>query len=320
MKLHGKSTVWLMVLISLFVFTFYQAEAQRVQSSGRGKARIGGIVTDQENNPIANAEITAVFQDEITTFEAKTNKKGKWGMIGLGTGKFKFTIKAEGFAPTIVTMDISQLNRNEDMLTKLQVTQTEVVQEDMTKLLEEGNVLFNQKKYDEAIAAYQKILDAKPEFYQVNYKIAICHKMKEDYDQALKVFEGIVTAAKEKDDKDIAGKALGEIGGIYLKKNDLEKSQSYFKQSIDVNPADEILAYNVGEINFNNNDVDAAIRYFEIAAKIKPDWSEPYLKMAYCYLNKNDNTQAIANLKKVIELEPNSEKGQIAQGILESLQ
>ena len=78
-----------------------------------------------------------------------------------------------------------------------------------------------------------------------------------------------------------------------MDKNDFEKS-------IDIDPSNHALSYNVAEILFNSNKIDEAIHYYELAAKIKPDWPKSYLKLGYCYLNKGEMETAIDYLGSTI--------------------
>ena len=54
-------------------------------------------------------------------------------------------------------------------------------------------------------------------------------------------------------------------------------SQEYFKKSLELNPKDEVLAYNVAEIYFNNQKVDDAITYYILAY---PDQAGPGARLS----------------------------------------
>ncbi|MCP5048341.1 MAG: tetratricopeptide repeat protein, partial [bacterium] len=88
---------------------------------------------------------------------------------------------------------------------------------------------------------------------------------------------------------------------------------------LDLNPKDHILAYNVGEIFFSNNKTEEAIRYFNQAATIKPDWGQPHLKIGYAYLNSADYKNAIAAFKKFLELDPQSKEAPAIKDVIKSL-
>jgi tetratricopeptide (TPR) repeat protein len=60
-------------------------------------------------------------------------------------------------------------------------------------------------------------------------------------------------------------------------------------------------------------------RYYQLAIQIKPDWPDPYLRVAYAYLNKGDMAKAAENLEKFIKLEPASERTSQAKNILATI-
>jgi tetratricopeptide (TPR) repeat protein len=168
---------------------------------------------------------------------------------------------------------------------------------------------------------FEQFLEKNPAAYQVKLNIGDCYREKGDYAKAMEYYN-LVAAQADTDPamgKTMKAKALAAIGLCYLRQKNLEEAQKYFRQSIDMAPQDEMLAYNVGEICFSNQEIEQATKYFELAAQIKPDWADPYLKLGYVYLNKGDMTKAAEYLEKFIKLEPNSERTAQAQNILSSI-
>lgn len=289
------------------------------QKFSRGKGRIGGKVVDVESNPIVKAKVELVFEDEVTKLTTETDSKGNWAMLGLGSGQFRVTASAEGYIPVYKMIQVSQLKRNPKMQHILKKAKQPIVNEEMIGFLEEGNRLYKDRKFDEAIASFQKILDKHPKMLTILFKVGDCYREKGEHDKGVEIYQKVIAIAKEKENKSIQAQALGNIGAICFAKNELEKANSYFQQAIDIDPKDEILAYNVAEINFNNNNVDAAIKYYKLASSIKPEWGEPHIKLGYSYLNKGDFTAAKASFKKFLELQPEGQQAQIVKELLASL-
>ncbi len=312
----------LLILATVFVllasFLFSQA--------GRGTARIGGTVKDEDGNPVVGAKILLEHQEEKgVKREAKTNKKGKWSIMGLGTGVWKLSIFAEGFETIEKVVFISQLERNpsiEVTIKKMKPATPEY--EEGVEFLEEGNRLFAEKKYDEAINSYMKFLEKNPDAFQVHYNIGNCYKEKGEHDKAIEEFQIVISKIREsKPDlkgDELAAKAFAGIGEAHVKKGDYKSAQENFQRSVEIHPSDEVLAYNVGEIYFANERVEEAIQFFNLATQIKPDWSEPYLKLGYAYLNKGDMEKAKENLKKFIEINPNAPNAEEVKKLLQSLE
>ena len=63
-------------------------------------------------------------------------------------------------------------------------------------------------------------------------------------------------------------------------------------------------AYNVVQIFFSHQKIDEAIKYYELAIQIKKDWSKPYLRVGYAYLNKSAFDKALENFNKFVEMDP----------------
>jgi len=293
--------------------------------AGRGVARMGGSVVDKDGKPVAGAKITAVFdQPGGSTFEATTDKKGDWGIMGVGTGSWVITASAPGFLPVSTGAQISQLSKNPKIVLKLekQAAGSGIVQDEATfQTLEEGNAFYKDGKYDTALMMYEEFLTKNPGAYQVLLNIGDCYREKGEYETAIQKYNLLIeqAAADTAMGKTIGAKGLAAIGLCYLKQDKLAESQEYFKKSIEMAPQDENLPYNVAEIYFSNQQIDDAIRYFEMAIQIKPDWADPYLRVAFAYLNKGDNVKAAENLEKFIKLEPETERTAQAKGILDAI-
>lgn len=293
--------------------------------AGRGIARMGGGVLDKDGKPVEGAKVVAVFdQPGGSTFETTTDKRGDWGIMGVGTGSWLITVSAPGYLPVTTSTRVSQLSKNPKVNVKLerQAAGSGIVQDEATfQVLEEGNAFFKDGKYDTALMMYEDFLAKNPGAYQVLLNIGDCHREKGEYDLAIEKYNQLIEQAGTDSamGRTMGAKGLAAIGLCFLKQGKLAESQDFFKRSIDMAPQDENLPYNVAEIYFSNQQVDDAIRYFEMAIQIKPDWPDPYYRVALAYLNKGDMPKAIENLEKFIKLEPETERTAQAQGILDAI-
>jgi tetratricopeptide (TPR) repeat protein len=320
MKAHLLKNLVFILILGLSASGLAYAQA------GRGVGRIGGVVVDTEDKPIEGAKVMIVYsQDENLKYETATNKKGEWAFLGLGTGNWNMTASVKGFLPVSKPLYVSQLSVNPKVTVRLQKTSKGgggIIQDETTfAFLEKANQLFKDKKYDEAIASYQQFMEKNPAAYQISLSIADCYQEKGEIEKAMELYHKIIEQAKTDQamGKEMTAKAQAGIGNCYLKQNKLQEAQDFFKQSVDNSPNDEILAYNVGEIYFKNQKFDDALRYFDLAAQIKPDWPDPYLKLGYVFLNKADNASAISKLEKFLSLEPEGERAALAKNIINAI-
>ncbi|HOW84647.1 MAG TPA: tetratricopeptide repeat protein [Candidatus Aminicenantes bacterium] len=293
--------------------------------AGRGTGRMNGTVQDPAGKPVVGAKVTAVYtQSGGSTFETKTDKKGEFTFMGIGTGNWDVTVEAQGYLPVTQRVYTSQLNKNPKYTIKLEKKSegTGIVQDEAAfQTLEEGNTFFKEGKYDTALLMYEEFMGKNPGAYQVLLNIGDCYREKGEFDKAIETYNKLIeqAAADATMGKNMGAKGLAAIGLCYLKKDDMAQAQDYFKKSIEMAPQDETLPYNVAEIYFSNSQIDDAIKYFEMAIQIKADWPDPYLRVAYAYLNKGDMAKAIENLEKFIQLEPETARTEQAKGMLNAI-
>src|SRR5258708_22622055 len=60
--------------------------------------RVGGIVKDEGGQPLKGATITADNQNIGQSFTATTDDKGRFSIIGLRAGQWRFFAQAPGFS------------------------------------------------------------------------------------------------------------------------------------------------------------------------------------------------------------------------------
>lgn len=305
--------------------------------AGLGKGRPTGTVTDDSGNPIVAAKVilrlvrgpeskrvyaSNITKSESASFETKTDAKGRWSYNGLATGIWEITASAKGYFPASRKCSVFQLQDNVRVPLQLEKA-PEPVTEDPAEfaLLEKGNELFYLKKFDEAIACYEIYLKAHPEFQMVALSIASCYQEKGDLDNAIRKFRQVgAKTAKDPRDKVLTARALAGIAECAYKKGDLDQAEGFFKRSIDLFPEDEVVAYNLGEICFSRQRIDEAIRYYSLAAKASPDWSDPYYKLGNACLNKADYKKAKEAFQKFLKLEPAGARAADVKKILKDIE
>ncbi len=323
--MNNKSIFKLFALLSILLFLSLQLPSQE----GLGQGRITGKVKDEAGNPIKNAKITAQSLKADVKMQATSDEKGEWAILGLGTGFWRVTAIAKGYGSSFVEVNVRQLRRNPPITFILKritaITDMPLIEDETTvQLFEQGDRFLSEKKYDEAIAAYQEFLQENPSVYQIRINIGNCYKEKGEFDKALEQYNLVIAAVKEakvdlKED-DATAKALAASGEIYLKKEDYETAQSYFIQAIEFYSKDETLAYNIGEIYFKSLKMDEAIKYFEMATQIREDWGKPYLKLGYVHLNKAEYSKSIEYFNKFLEIEPESPEAPTIRNLIPYLE
>jgi tetratricopeptide (TPR) repeat protein len=326
--MKAKNIFRLIAFLALIVCVSVTLEAQE----GRGKGRVKGSCMDEAGNPIEDVTITAQHLKYNTTFEGRTNKEGHWAVAGLGTGYFRFTATKEGYGTTYHEMRVSQFSQNNPAidftLKKIDMTSMSempaIEDETALALFEEGNLLFEEEKYAEAVKKFEEFLELNPTIFQVNLNIGNCYRQIGEYDKAIAAYQAILDQVTEEqgsyEGDEGASRALSSMGETYMLKGDLEKASEYLQKAMSMFPDDETLAFNVGEIFFNQAETDKAIEYFKKAIEIKEDWPPPYRQLGYAYLNKGEYQLAIDSLKKFLEYAPDDPQAPTIEALIPKLE
>lgn len=277
-----------------------------------GRGRISGDVVDESGVRIAGALVLVESPRSATRLEGKTDKKGHFAVGGLGTGAWRVTVSKEGYLSASTDVQVSQLTSGPPVsltLKKAAGSAASPSAEVGGSLLDNGNALLKEGRYDEALASFEEFAAKFPDIYAVHLNIGSAYMGKGDLGRAEAEFKAVLdengpSPEDLRKQKDTSLKALSGLGEVALKRGDFEAAQGFFRRALEISPEDPGAAYNVGVIFFSNQKVDDAIAYFELALKIKNDWPKVYHRLGLAYLNKGDLAKAVENLKKFLELDP----------------
>ena len=301
--------------LNLCIFTLFLVSYMALAALAQehlGKARINGTVVDEEGQPMEGVLVVVESLEYGTKLEGYSDKKGRFAVAGMGTGQWRITATKEGYNSSYIDKNIHQLRKNppiDFMLKKLSGFAPRLADEESFKLFDKGNLLLKEKKYDEALAVFEEFLAKRPEVYHAHLNIGTCYLKKGELDKAeeelMLVLDNIMEKFGDyKKDPQASLRAFTGLGEIYIRREDFEKAQNYFAMALDISPEDEVAAYNVAEVLFSHQKVDEAIKYLELSIQIKKDWSKPYMKLGYVYLNKGDLDESLEYFNKFIEMDP----------------
>jgi tetratricopeptide (TPR) repeat protein len=298
---------------------------------GHGRGRIHGEVRDEAGQPIGGAKIVAEYLGAGTTFESNSDENGNWAIAGLGTGYFRITVTKDGYGTVYHEMNVSQFSQQNPPLSfslrKIRTSSADIpaLQDETTiAIFEEGNELYEQKKYAEAAAKFEEFMAKNPTIYQANINIGNSYREMGEYDKALAAYNKILEKVKEEKGSyqgdETAAKALANIGETYVKQGNLEKANDSFRQAIEISPEDEVLAFNVGKIYFAQGNTDKAVEYFLLSIKIKQDWAPAHLQLGYTYLNKGEYKLALESFSRFLELAPDDPQAPSIKNLIPKLE
>jgi tetratricopeptide (TPR) repeat protein len=269
-------------------------------------AMASGTVKSEDGKPIKGAKVILIYSEDGTKHELTTDKKGRWRKANMRSGAWTIGFMAEGYEPQNFNIILSAIKRNPPIDIKLiPISKSPLLKADS---------LYQQKKYDEALEEYQRVLADNQDLYLAYYKIGLCYYRLDDIENAIEAFK--IMLEKEPQSHD----TLINLSAIHFEKENLEEGMKYFKQLDEKSLEDPGIFYNIGILLFKKNQIDMAIDYLQKSLAVDPMYVNAYYQLALLYLNKGDLGEAKTNLRKVIELAPESEKAALAKKMLNNIE
>ena len=80
---------------------------------------VRGIVKDQSGHPVKGATVSIESEAFTSKYSATTDKKGRFVVLGLGTGEWIFSVEAPGFETVRARANLRALQKNPDVEIRL---------------------------------------------------------------------------------------------------------------------------------------------------------------------------------------------------------
>jgi tetratricopeptide (TPR) repeat protein len=300
--------------------------------SWAGRGRLQGTVKNEAGQPIQGATIT--LRKGTAGVDPKadgpktlvTDKNGKWSILGLANGPWGILIQKEGLQDSEGQMNVEEfpigpvqpINITLKAPSKAAVQQAEKqsTSGQAKAALENGNALLAQGKYAESRAAYEEGMS---KLEDKSLHPAIYRAIADSYFKEGKSNEAIDTLKKSlelaPDDPD----TLKLIVTLLAASNREAEAKTYMAKLPQGTQMDPAIGLNLGIKRFNEGKMDEALKEFNEVVAANPSMADVYYYRAMVYLNKQQNPQAKADLKKLLELDPNSKFAKDAQDFLKEL-
>ena len=304
---------------------------------GAQAGRVGGVVKDENGNPLKGATVLAENPDASpSSFTATTDEKGRFSIIGLRTGVWTFSAQAPGFASDSARMRVQTISAPNPPLTfalKKGAAPTGggalagISAKDIQAELAAADQAYNARQWDDSVQKYQAILAKAPMLTAINLQIAQAYRNKADdlrrqdpkadlkpiYDQAVAAYQSVLKVDSNND------KAKIGIGMTNLEKGDYDAAEKTLEEVAQAPNATREVFYNLGEVKFAHGKNDEAAKAYEKASELDPKWTKPVFGLAKVALNRGNTADAIKSCERVIALDPSSPDAVGAKQIIEQL-
>jgi lipopolysaccharide biosynthesis regulator YciM len=300
-------------VLFLFLFIFFLGRQAFAQAYA-GTARIKGVVTDENGQPLADVKVTLYHVNSDSGFETKTNAKGEWQANMIRGGSWYIDFSKTGYEVKKLSIQVTEGQTKAPVIeTKLKKLEGLVITKELLEALEKGNKLFDQGKYDEALAVYNDLLTKNPEAYVINYSIGNCYFAKEDYDKAIEYYQKVI----EKNSQFVP--ALIALGNAYVNKKDIDKAMEWYSR-IDINKIDDpVVLYNIGTIYFNHSRHEEAVKYYQKAVSLQGDFLDALYQLGLTQLTLGHFKEALEAFQNYLKIDAESERALQVKNFIEFL-
>jgi hypothetical protein len=283
--------------------------------------RVNGLVKDDSGNPLKGATVTAENPNVgPTTYTATTDDKGRFTIIGLRAGQWRFTAYAPGHAGDVGELSVRFGSPNPPIAFTLRrngpspsAPLGNVTARDLQAQLAAADTLFMQQRWDEAIAAYKTIVAKTPALSAVNLPIAASYRHKKEYDNAVAAYEALLAADPGNE------KAKVGIAAVSLERGDAAKAEATLTAAAQDASAGRDVFYTLAELRSSQGDAAEATQLYRKAADADPAWGKPRYKLGLLAIKAGDTAGAARFMTDVVSVDPTSPEAALARTALEQL-
>jgi len=302
---------------------------------------VTGKVTDDQGQPVADAQITIMGTDIVQNFKTKTNKKGEYTyLLGLQPGTYRVIVRKPGFQPMYVEniapglgeiktvnfkltpgqdfklyFELTPAERKQMEQQQVQSVQKKQFSSEVKTHFDQGVQLSDQSKFAEAIEEFDKALEKDPNQPGILSRKADCYGKLGKNEDALAAYQKAI--ALDPNDAEL----YANMGILLNKMGKLTESEDAFSKAATLSPGSSAQSlYNLGVTMFNSGHVQEAIDAFKRSIASDPNFPESYFQLGICLSSKPDTIPAaIEAMKKYIQIGKKPDQVEVAKQLIATL-
>lgn len=163
--------------------------------------------------------------------------------------------------------------------------------------IEQAKTAEAQGNLFKAILLREKAIALEPKDPDTLYELGLSYEKNGSHDDALHAYQAVV------DIRSNYAKAHYRIGVICLMKKKYEDAIKAFEIVEKIKPDSEHLFYRMGQAFDRMQDHEKAIEFFQKAVEVNRDFLPAYKNMALTYDSMNNHKEALECLKRALEIE-----------------
>ena len=298
----------------------------------QNSARIFGVVSDHEGNPVEGATVLLEFQGGITrSFETTSNDEGEYIQMGLASGPYIVTVTAEGIGALRYSVRVSageEFELDAQVLAPGQVDRTGLSAEEIAELdareatagaFAGGLEAARAGNYDEAAEFLTEAIESTPDCGECLRNLGIVEYQRGNYDEA----EAALLQATGIAPDDAA--AFDTLAAVYNAQRrfddagDASAEAARLRGGASGGGGDAGAVFNQGLAAWNAGRTDEARGHFEQTLALDPSHGEANYWLGMASLNAGQLAEAVAYWRTYVEREPDGRFAAQATGLIAQL-
>ena len=298
----------------------------------QNSARIFGVVTDHEGNPVDGASVLMEFQGGVPrSFQSSSNAQGEYIQVGLASGPYLVTITAEGIGILRYNLRVSageEFELDAQVLGRGQIDRTGLSAEEVAELdareatadaFAGGLEAARGGNYDEAAQLLTEAIEVTPDCGECFRNLGIVEFQRGNYDEA----EQALRRATEIAPDDAA--AFGALAEVYNAQRRFDDAGEASAEATRLSGGagggggDAGAVFDQGLIAWNAGRLADARGLFEQTLELDPSHGEAHYWIGMASLNAGQMAEAVASWRIYVEREPDGRFAAQANGLIAQL-
>ncbi len=296
-----------------------------------GRGRLSGSVEDLEGNPVEGASVQLTLDGAGPEERVVTSARGRWARAGLAGGSWEVLVSKPGFISSQHTVRVNEYASASErpfLKTELEPRGESAADGSTAALdegddaqvtresLERGNDLLRAGDFEGAIGVFREAMPSLGAGGKAAVLVAIAQaqvQMEQDEEAVATLEEALGHAPGSVNALQLISRRLTALG----RADEAEQYLARLPEDLRQDP--EVLLLEGLEL-YNQNEIEEARAKFEAVVAMEPEWADAYYFRGLARMAMGENEAAVADFRKLLELEPDGERATEAAEFAEYLE
>lgn len=177
-------------------------------------------------------------------------------------------------------------------------------QQDVASLIKKGDAFFDAKKYDSAIALYNKAIVVDAQSYEAWFSRGLAWYNKRQYNAAIADFTQAINTLPA-DSTEFRASLFSKRGGIYETKKSFDSAWLDYTAALSIKPDDEDALYLRGMLQYNRNAYESSLKDLSAALLLDSANANLYRQRSKAWYCLNEMDSALKDINHIIYTDTN---------------